>query len=306
MENFKRFSGVYCAVVTPLTSDFRVDTQAMAGLLEFISDRGCHGALLLGTTGEGPSFAPNERLEVLQAAMKFRASRKDFTILAGTGTPSLEETILLTQAAFEKGVDGVVVLPPYYFRKVTDDGLFRWFSQIIQQATPPGKALFGYHIPSLTGIPFSIELLSRLKETYPTQFAGIKDSSADPEQARLLGTTFKDGLIVFTGNDRLFSLAVNHHASGCITALANLCSPDLRRVWNAHLQDQPAPHAQERLDAARGIMENYPPFPSFVKAMLSHFFKFPIWQVRPPLLSLSQNALQNAIMAMDELCESSE
>jgi 4-hydroxy-tetrahydrodipicolinate synthase len=304
MTTFEHLRGVYCAAVTPLTSDFRVDTQAIPLLLEFLADRGCNGALLLGTTGEGPSFASYERLAILQAALNYRTSLPGFRILAGTATPSLEETIQLTRTAFELGVDGVVVLPPYYYRKVSDEGLFDWFSQVIRQAVPDGKAFFGYHIPPVTGVPLSIELLGRLKESFPSRFAGLKDSSSDPEQARLLGTVFEEEIMVFSGNDRLFSLALKHHSAGCITALANLCSPDLARVWNAFQQGQDAIQAQARLEAARRIMENYTPFPPFIKAMLSYSYHFPFWPVRPPLSSLPIAAIENGLVEMDKLCES--
>jgi len=110
---------------------------------------------LMGTTGEGPSFSADERLALLRAGLAVRQEHPDFRLLLGTGTPSLEETVQLTRAAFDLGVDGVVVLPPYYFRKVSDDGLFAWFSQVIQRAVPTNAALLGYHIPSLSGVPLS-------------------------------------------------------------------------------------------------------------------------------------------------------
>jgi 4-hydroxy-tetrahydrodipicolinate synthase len=300
---FEHLRGVYSAVVTPLTADFLPDPEALPPLLEFLAQRGCQGALLLGTTGEGPSFASGERLKLIRSALSIRQLVPGFRLLAGTGTPSLEETIELTQATFELGVDGVVVLPPYYFRNANDQGLFAWFSLLIERAVPEGGAFLGYHIPPVTGVPFSIDLLRRLKDKFPTRFAGLKDSSGDPVLATSLGEAFQDELLVFTGNDRLFSHALRHHASGCITALANLCSPDLSRVWEAHLDGREAPQAQARLDAARGIMEAYAPFPPFVKAMLSSQYHFPNWSVRPPLLSLMPPQIERALAEMDPYCE---
>ena len=135
-------SGVFAAALTPLKVDFSIDLDGIPALLDFYRSRGCHGALLFGTTGEGPSFAPAERLEAFHAAQKWRKAYPDFRLLAGTGTPSLPETLELTQAAFEAGMDGVVTLPPYYFRKVSDDGLFAWFSQVIQRAVPNWRQVF--------------------------------------------------------------------------------------------------------------------------------------------------------------------
>jgi 4-hydroxy-tetrahydrodipicolinate synthase len=285
---FQHLGGVYAAAVTPLKADFSMDVQAMPGLLDFLAGRGVHGLLLFGTTGEGPSFSPNERLAALEQAGAWRKTHPDIHLLCGTGTPSLEETIELNQAAFRAGVDGVVVLPPYYFRRVTDDGLYNWFSQVIQRSVPPGKAFFIYHFPSITGIQISIELLARLTEAFPNQLAGIKDSSGDPEYARQLGVHFGRELITLAGNDRLFSAALHEQASGCITAPANLISPDLRKVWEAYRggENQAQAEAQRRLDAARALLERYPPFPPVVKALLFRQHGFPSWSVRPPLLPL--------------------
>jgi 4-hydroxy-tetrahydrodipicolinate synthase len=105
-------SGVYAAAVTPLKPDFSPDADAIPHLLGFLAGRGCHGALMLGTTGEGPSFSPAERDGIWRAAMRVRQEHPDFRLLAGTGTPSLTETIDLTRLAFELGFDGVVTLPP--------------------------------------------------------------------------------------------------------------------------------------------------------------------------------------------------
>lgn len=298
---FTPTSGVFAAAITPLRDDFSPELTGIARLLEFLAGRGCHGSLLFGTTGEGPSFAPSERLSVLRTAQDWRVSQPGFRLLAGTGTPSLQETVELTQAAFEIGMDGVVVLPPYYYRTASDDGLFVWFSQVIQRAVPSGRVLLGYHFPKVSGVPLSLDLLARLKEAFPDRFAGIKDSSGDPEYASHLGEWFGDQLVVLTGNDRLFSHALANHAGGCITAAANLYSPDLRQVWDAFWQKDPAAleSAQLRLNAARAVMDQYPPFPPLIKALLARQYHFPRWPVRPPLLSFSDEVVEQALTGLN-------
>ncbi len=281
-------SGVFAAALTPLRPDGTPDLAALPGFLVFLASRGCHGALLLGTTGEGPSFAPDERLAIYRAALPMRQEYPDFRLLAGTGTPSLEETIALTRAAFDFGLDGVVVLPPYYFRKVGDDGLFAWFSAVIRRAVPADGTLLGYHIPPVTGVPLSLDLL-----------AGIKDSSADANHARALGDRFGGDMLVLNGNDRLFSLALECHASGCITALANLVSPDLRSVWDAFQRGEANEAAQSRLDAARAVMDRYPPAPPLLKALLALRHGFPRWPVRLPLLPLPDEIAAQAAAEFD-------
>ena len=299
MQNHHHLSGVYAAAVTPLQKDATIDTSVLPILLEFLADRGCHGVLLLGTTGEGPSFAPNERIAILRAALEVRQTFPDFRLLAGTGTPSLEETIALTRASFDLGYDGVVVLPPYYFRQVSDEGLFAWFSQVIQQAVPPGSALLGYHIPGVSGVSLTINLLTRLRDAFPYRFAGLKDSSGDLDHARLLGERFGDELLVLTGNDQLFSVALRAQASGCITALANIASPELRQVWDAYHRDEDATETQERLNAARTVMETLMEVSPILKAILARRHKFPDWTVRPPLISLSPIEADKAAADID-------
>ena len=294
-------SGVYAAVVTPLQADFSPALEHIPALLSFMASRGCHGALLLGTTGEGPSFSPDERLAIFQAALTFRSTHPDFHLLAGTGTPSLEETIQLTQAAFELGMDGVVVLPPYYYRKASDEGLFAWFDLLIQRAVPPGKYLLGYHIPHVSGVGLSLDLLEKLANRHPGRFAGIKDSSGDPEHARLLGERFGKDLLVLTGNDRLFSHALANHASGCITAAANIISPILRRVWDAHTDAAPAAQAQTELDACRQVVDAYPPAPALLKALLHYMYKLPASPVRLPLQDLPPSTVDKALAELAEI-----
>ena len=129
-------SGVYAAAITPLKDDFSPDLDAIPEYLSYLANNGCHGALMLGTTGEGPSFNEPERLDILKAALEIKNDFPNFSLLAGTGTPSLEETILLTKSAFDNGFDGVVVLPPYYFHQATDNGLFTWYQELINRSVP--------------------------------------------------------------------------------------------------------------------------------------------------------------------------
>jgi 4-hydroxy-tetrahydrodipicolinate synthase len=284
-------SGVYVAAVTPIHEappkgerlDSSPDLEAVPALLEFLASRGCHGALLFGTTGEGPSFSLSERAALMRSASIHRQQLNGFRLLAGTGTPSLGESINLTKLAFDLGYDGVVVLPPYYFRKATDDGLFNWFSELINKAVPKDGYLLGYHFPNVAGIGFSIGLLSRLKDAFPTQFAGIKDSSHDQDFARAVGQKFSDDLLILTGTDSYLQFAMQNHAGGCITALANLLSPGLREIWNMMRAGSDPSDMQVRVTKQRQILEKYLPYPPLLKALLNRLYDFPRWAVKPPL-----------------------
>ena len=269
--------------------------------MQFLASRGCHGAVLFGTTGEGPSFSPAEREALIRAALAARDSMPEFRLLAGTGTPSLSETIELTKLAFDLGCDAVLVVPPYYFRKATDDGLFNWFSEVIRKAVPADKYLIGYHIPPLTGIGFSIPLLERLKDAFPNQFAGIKDSSHDSAYAEAVGKSFGADLLALNGTDSYLKLAMENHAAGCITAPANLISPDLREVWDLFRAGKDATEAQHRVTSKRHMLEEYPPFPPLLKALLHRLHNLPRWSVKPPLESLSEELEEKALEEWDTL-----
>jgi len=135
----------------------------------------------------------------------------------------------------------------------------------------------------MTGIGFSPALLSRLKETFPRQFAGIKDSSHDPDLARLLGERFGNDLLVMTGTDSYLQLALENHAGGCITAPANLISPELRKIWDGCQRKEDVSSLQSQVTGIRHVLEKYSPFPPTLKILLAELYGFPRWPVRPPL-----------------------
>lgn len=292
-------SGVFAASITPLNPDFSPDLESLPEYLSHLAERGCHGALILGTTGEGPSFSPDQRTMIFRSALEVRQHWPDFQLLAGTGTPSLEETCKLTRAAFELGMDGVVILPPYYFRNAADEGLFSWYLSILSTSVPSDGTTLAYHIPAVSGVPLSIELISRLHDAAPDKFIGLKDSSGDKTFSLQLGERFGDDLHVFTGNDRLFSYALHNHAVGCITALANLISPDLNDLWQAHQTQSPTNQIQNKISAFREICDQFQPFPSLIKFLVSENFDFPHWPVCPPLVELSKGSEDQVSSMLD-------
>ena len=296
-------AGVYAAAVTPLRQqpDPTLDLESVALLMQFLASRGCHGIVLFGTTGEGPSFSPTEREMLMRAARAARESMPGFRLIAGTGTPSLSETVDLTKLAFDLGYDGVLVVPPYYFRKATDNGLFAWFSEVIKKAVPANGYLLGYHFPNVAGIGLSIELLARLKDAFPAQFAGIKDSSHDADLARDLGEKFGSELVVLTGTDSYLELAMQNKAAGCITAPANILSPDLREMWDLINDGQDPSEALARVKRQRDILDKYPPFPPTLKALLHRLHGLPRWSVRPPLESMSEELEEKVVQEFEGL-----
>jgi 4-hydroxy-tetrahydrodipicolinate synthase len=291
-------AGIYVAALTPLQADYAPDLEAIAQLLDFFAQRGTHGALLLGTTGEGPSFAPEERVAIFEAALPIRQLYPDFRLLAGTGTPSLEETVSVTRIAFDLGFDGAVVLPPFYFRSASDEGLFHWFREVLNRAVPEGGYLLGYHFPAMSGVPLSLDLMARLKDAYPKKFAGLKDSSGDEHHYRLLRDRFGEDLVILVGNDKHLNSLAN--PSGSITALANLYSVELRKIWEAKQRGESDPATENQIRAWRTVLEKYPPFASTLKSLLANYHGFPLWAVRPPLLPLADDLAQKVAWEMEQ------
>jgi len=300
MSDLHPLAGIYAAAVTPLKSDATLDLEAVPAFLRILAARGCHGVLLFGTTGEGPSFSPKERETLLRSVRVYRQQVPGFKLLAGTGTPSLSETIDLTKLSFDIGYDGVVVLPPYYFRKATDEGLFKWFSELIRKAVPANKYLLGYHIPSMTGVGFSLDLIARLKDAFPVQFAGIKDSSHDETFAVELGNRFGKDLLVLNGTDSLLHHALKNHAQGAITAPANLISADLREIWDLYQAGKDPTEVQARVSEQRHILEKYMPFPVVLKALMPRLFELPRWSVKPPLEEMDEKKLEEALKELTQ------
>ncbi len=293
MPPIKTLSGVYAAAVTPLKPDLSPDMVMIPELLAFLAARGAHGALILGTTGEGPSFSIAEREAIYQAAAGVRNKYPEFSLLAGTGTPSLEDTIYLNKLVFDLGFDGVVVLPPYYFRSAGEDGLYAWFSQVIETSIPEGGQLLGYHIPQVSGVALNRSLLNRLSNGYPAQFGGIKDSSGDMAHAQQTAATFP-GHTLLVGHDRLMTASLEAGAAGCITAAANLISPQLRQIYDLFQAGKDTSTVQAQVDAVRNLLETLTPFPAGIKGLLAELYGFPIWPVKPPLEMFPEEKIKSA------------
>ena len=296
-------SGVYAAAVTPLRETYgsRLDLESAPALYSFLASRGCHGVVLFGTTGEGPSFSPSERETLMRTACEVRDGLPGFRLIAGTGTPSLAETIDLTKLAFDLGFDAALVVPPYYFRKATDEGLYDWFHEVLTKAVPSDKYILGYHFPNVAGIGFSLDLLSRLKDTFPTQFAGIKDSSHDAELARTLGERFGYDLAVLTGTDSYLQLAMQNKAAGCITAPANILSADLREIWESMNEGKDPSKALARVKQQRDVLDKYPPFPPTLKTLLHRVHGFRRWSVKPPLVDMAPEMEEQLVSEFEAL-----
>jgi 4-hydroxy-tetrahydrodipicolinate synthase len=278
--------GVFAAVVTPLNSSGDLDLAALPPLMDFLAGRGCHGVLVLGTTGEGPSFSLAERTELIREALRHRAAAlPGLKVLAGTGCANLPDTIALTRAAFELGVDAVVTLPAFYYKGVGPEGITAYFDQVLRCAVPADGRLLAYHIPQVSGVGIPATTIATLRQHFPAQFWGMKDSQDDLAHTLAITGEFP-GWHVFAGSDSIFFESLAGGASGSITALANVTSTLNRAVWDAHQKGAAAPEAQAALVRARQVIKGLSG-PAAMKAALADLFGFPEWTVRPPLQPLT-------------------
>ncbi len=294
--------GVYAAAVTPLSADLTPDLAALPGLLDFLAQRGCHGALLLGTTGEGTAFSVAEHLAVVREALRYRdTARPDFHILAGTGATSLSDAVAMTKSAFDLGADAVVTLPPFYYKGVSPAGLVAYYEALVRAAVPADGRLLGYHIPQMSGVGLPAETLAALRERFPRQFYGIKDSQDD--LAHSLGIIAEvPGLGVFAGSDSIMADTLAAGSAGAITALANVTSPLNRALWDAHQAGDAVTvtAAQAKLVQARKLVKGLST-PASQKAALADLFGFPLWPVRPPLEPLDAAKRATAMTGLADL-----
>lgn len=284
MKNKTGFKGVIAAVVTPFTQEDRPDIENLQRLVTTLYKQGVDGILLLGSTGEGPSLSFAEQELVLEAGMD---AARDLIVMAGTGCASLPDTIRLTRRGFELGVDAVVTVPPFYFKKVTLEGLFQAYCRVLDEAVPEGRHLFLYDIPQISGISITPPLVERLLAHAEGKLGGIKDSTGNLEHAREYCQKFPS-LRIFVGNDKLLLEGLQFGAAGCITAGANLFAPLAVQVYHTFLEGGDAVSLQGDLTTARATLERYTPFPASVKSMLALRFNTSGWNVRPPLVPLSE------------------
>jgi 4-hydroxy-tetrahydrodipicolinate synthase len=278
--------GVFAAAVSPLTPAAAPDLDALPALIDFLAGRGCHGVLLLGTTGEGTSFSVEERQAILAAGLQHRAvAHPGLHLLAGTGCASLADTITLTRAAFDLGADGVVVLPAFYYKGISAAGLVSYYDELLRAAVPATGRLLVYHIPQMSGVPVPDEAVLELRARHPGRFYGMKDSQ--DELAHTLATLqAAPGFGLFAGSDSIMTDALAGGAVGTITALANVTSQLNRQVWDAHQRGEQAPDAQARLGRARVAIKGLNG-PAAMKSALADLFNLPLWPVRSPLQPLA-------------------
>ncbi|MBR0666027.1 dihydrodipicolinate synthase family protein [Roseomonas hellenica] len=213
------FGGVNAAILTAMKPDFSPDLDRMAAHARWLLANGCNGLGMLGTTGEANSFGLTERKQILEGliARGIPAAK----LMPGTGCSNLSDTVELTLHAKAQGCRGVLVLPPFYYKGPSDDGLFAYFSEVVNRVGG-GIAIYLYHFPQQSAVPFSLDLLGRLLKAFPGAIKGVKDSSGDYANMKAMVDAFaKDGFEVYSGSDEFLQRILADGGAGCITAASN-------------------------------------------------------------------------------------
>lgn len=286
MSNHK-ITGVFSAAATPLNADGSPDLGLFTEHCQRLLDEGCHGVALLGTTGEANSFSSSERRAILEAALK--AGIPADRLLPGTGVTAIPETVELTRHALSLGVTKVVMLPPFYYKGVSDEGLFAAYTQVLETVADPRLQVILYHIPQVSGVPLSVPLIGRLIEAFGDTVVGIKESAGDFNNMQAIIAAYP-GFSVLAGADPLLLPLLKAGGAGCITATSNLVADLLRIVYDkVHDETRAADvdAAQARINAYRTLSNSYVQIPT-IKAMIGLKTGNPAWRrTRAPLMPLS-------------------
>ncbi len=284
--------GIYCAAATPIEADGSPSFELFVAHCNGLLAEGCHGVALLGTTGEANNFSADERMALLDAA--FASGISGDQLLPGTSCNNLTETKALTAHALSFQVKACVILPPFYYKGVSDEGLFRFYAQLVEALADSRLKIILYHIPQMTQVPISLDLIARLRNEFPNIFVGVKDSAGDIENMKKMVERFPD-FSVLAGADPLLLPLLHAGGSGCITATSNLRADSLRFIWdniNDINKKTEIDQHQKRIKDWRNLSNSYGQI-SAIKAMISKVRGDKRWcSLRPPLVALTPQEQQ--------------
>ncbi|HET7847717.1 MAG TPA: dihydrodipicolinate synthase family protein [Pseudolabrys sp.] len=289
----KKLSGVIAAIATPVREDGGPDHARATKLARFLLDNGCDALNVLGTTGEATSFSLEERRSLMSA---YKAAGLPMSrLMVGTGAAAVSDAAALTRHAAELGFAGALVLPPFYYKGVPDDGLVAYIERLIRATAERPIPIYLYHFPAMSGLPWHIGLIRRLLDKFGSRIVGLKDSSGDLSYARAAAVISKE-FSVFPSNEATLMEARQGVFAGCISATANLNADLCGRAW--------AEGDTAALDAAvaiRKLFDGKPLVPG-VKAVLAHIHGDPeLARVNPPLAAFSAADRAGAVAGNDTI-----
>ena len=283
--NPTRLAGVLAPVVTPFASDLSPDPGRYVRHCRWLLAGGCSGLAPFGTTSEANSLSVDERMVLLEQLVQGGVPAS--SLMPGTGMCALTDSVRLTRHALALGCAGVLMLPPFYYKGVTDEGLYRSFAEVIERTGDSRLQLYLYHIPPMAQVGIPIALIERLIARYPGTVAGIKDSSGDWNNTRSLLDAFANSEFdIFVGSEIFLLQNLSAGGVGCITANANVNPAAIDRLYR-NWRSADAGRMQDEVSATRGALQQYPMIAA-LKAAIAHYAGDPGWAtVRPPLVELT-------------------
>jgi 4-hydroxy-tetrahydrodipicolinate synthase len=276
--------GVFAAVLTPLDRELEPDTAAFVAHCRWLLEQGCDGLVPIGTTGEANSLSVKQRLTIIAAIGRSGIPTSRFII--GTGSCALADAVELTRAAVAANAAGVLVVPPFYYKEPSEEGLACFYSELIDRVADENLRLYLYHFPQLSTVPITPALIRRLTTAYPATVVGLKDSSGDWSYSANLLEQFP-GFGVFSGSEGFLLDNLRAGGVGCISANVNVLAPLAHRVHVAWRERQ-AEELQKELNDARAVLDKYP-LPAAVKHVMSAITGKSEWNhILPPNCPLSR------------------
>jgi 4-hydroxy-tetrahydrodipicolinate synthase len=282
MAKERNFSGVIAPVLTPFGEDGNPDAERFTEHAEWLMATGCTALAPFGTTSEANSLGLDERMEMLEELVD--SGIEPAKLMPGTGTCSLADTIVLTRHALDLGCGGMLMLPPFYYKGPSEEGLYRYFSEVIEGVGDDNLKVYLYHIPPVAQVGFSLPLIGRLLKAFPETVVGLKDSSGDWSNTAAILAEYPQ-MEIFPGSEVFLLDGLKAGASGCISATCNVSATAIREVYDKW-QTPDAEKLQANITAIRKAIQAYPMIPA-LKALIAHYRGDAGWaEVRPPFLPL--------------------
>ena len=298
MSSAPRIKGILSPVVTPFNRDLSPDANRFVQQCKWLLSQNC-GLAVFGTNSEANSLSVNERIALLDSllAAGLDASR----MMPGTGCCALTDTVRLTEHAVKAGCSGVLMLPPFYYKDVSEDGLYRSFAEVVERVGDSRLRIYLYHIPPVAVVGITPKLVERLLKAYPSAIAGMKDSSGDWNNTKTFLDAFaKQGFDVFVGSESFLLANMRNNGAGCISATANVNPAAIDKLYR-EWRNNDAPDQQEQLNATRKATGQYIMIPA-LKAVIAHYAKDPAWAtVRPPLVPLTTEQATKVVQDLQAL-----
>ncbi len=283
------FQGVLAPMLTPFDEEGMPDHKRFTTLGHQLIEQGCTGLAVFGTTGEALSLGLEERMRLLDALVE--GGVDPGLLMPGVGLCAVPDTVTLIKHSLTNRCGGVLILPPFYYKAVSDEGLFRYFADVIEQTGDDRLKLYLYHIPPVAQVGFSLDLIEKLCEAYPEIMVGIKDSSGDWNNTKAIIENFPS-LNVFAGSEVFLLETLRAGGAGCITATANVNARAIRALYD-NWQTSEAEDIQANVTTTRQSIQAHPMIP-MLKAMLALSKHDPAWKrVRSPLIEMDHETAIN-------------